>query len=184
MSESDEIKAKLSEKETHELLRIWCENRRDEWRDEAFDAIQEILGERNVTIPEQPQFVPPELPTRWLKFYTYVGIPLGILYWISQLFSILQQPEQVLALVVSAIDIGLLVFLFVGLHRRRLWGWRLNWFVLVLEVLIRPANAAFTPSELPPNVRLMSYLISVVIISLIWLLPNAIYFRKRRHLFA
>ncbi len=53
MSPIDTIKAKLSDKETEDLLAIWTENNRVEWRDEAFDAIQQILTERGVALPEQ-----------------------------------------------------------------------------------------------------------------------------------
>ena len=40
-------------KDTDELLRIWTQNDRDEWADEAFFVLQEILLERDVEIPEQ-----------------------------------------------------------------------------------------------------------------------------------
>lgn len=40
-------------KETDELLEIWIENNRDEWTEEAFGIIQEILQERLGEVPEQ-----------------------------------------------------------------------------------------------------------------------------------
>jgi len=45
----------LSAKETDELLEIWVSNQRYEWSDIAFDAIQKILGERGVTLPNQEE---------------------------------------------------------------------------------------------------------------------------------
>ena len=48
-----QIYDRMSLKETDELLEIWQKNDRFEWSDEAFDAINEILKERDVKIPEQ-----------------------------------------------------------------------------------------------------------------------------------
>ena len=49
-----DIKENLSTKETDELLQIWNDNNRAEWTDIAFSAIEEILTERGVTVPPQP----------------------------------------------------------------------------------------------------------------------------------
>jgi len=55
MKEIEFIKTKLSERETEELLFIWTENKRDEWCDEAFDVIHQILTERDIEVPAQPR---------------------------------------------------------------------------------------------------------------------------------
>jgi len=47
------IKTKLINKDTEELLAIWNENNRDEWRDEVFEVIDHILNSRGVGKPER-----------------------------------------------------------------------------------------------------------------------------------
>ena len=60
MSDFTTIKANLSKKRTEDLLDIWTRNKRDEWSDEAFDAIHHILTERGAELPAQRPFVPPK----------------------------------------------------------------------------------------------------------------------------
>lgn len=43
----------MRQKSTDELLQIWKENDRTEWSDEAYVAIRQVLGERNVSLPAQ-----------------------------------------------------------------------------------------------------------------------------------
>ncbi len=50
---SGAIRRNMQLKDTDELLRIWKQNNREEWSDEAFSVVQEILLERNVEIPDQ-----------------------------------------------------------------------------------------------------------------------------------
>ncbi|MDI6792880.1 MAG: hypothetical protein QME81_08455 [bacterium] len=50
---AESIQTKMREKSTQELLEIWNENNREEWRDEAFEAIRRVLTERGECVPEQ-----------------------------------------------------------------------------------------------------------------------------------
>jgi hypothetical protein len=124
--------------------------------------------------PEEEKF----LPIRWLNFYVNVRIPLGVLFSLIGLIVFALSANDTITLIVTliftAFDICLSIFLFIGLHRRRLWGWRLNWFVLVLEVMLRPLDKAD---------NLTMYVVFLVAGALFWLLPNTIYFKKRRYLF-
>lgn len=49
----DEIKKRMTERSTADLLAIWTENNLDEWSSYAFEAIRQILLQRDVDIPEQ-----------------------------------------------------------------------------------------------------------------------------------
>jgi hypothetical protein len=40
-------------KSTEELLGIWKENNREQWSDEAFEAVRRLLAERDVAVPAQ-----------------------------------------------------------------------------------------------------------------------------------
>jgi len=120
-----------------------------------------------------------ELPTNWLFFYTYIRIPLGLIIGIAETVyyysDVLDPGSKIIILLVTIIDTVLYLLLFIGLHKRKLWGWRFNWFILIAETLLRPVESALTMN---------TYIISVGIFFLIWFLPNSIYFRKRRHLFS
>ena len=48
-----QIRQRMNERSTEELLNTWQENNREDWTDEAFDAIREILIERGENIPAQ-----------------------------------------------------------------------------------------------------------------------------------
>jgi len=120
------------------------------------------------------------LPIRWLNFYVDI-IPVGIVLSVVLVVYALahglysDDPTSVpFILIFTALKVCLGVFLFVGLHRRRLWGWRLNWFVLVLVVLLGPLGRAEDST---------TYFLFLIAVALLWLLPNAIYFKKRRYLF-
>jgi len=73
---TDEINETMQNKTTEELLEIWTNNDRWQWSDAAFDAVQQILSDRNVTVP--PQNLPITLETiparykgvrGWLRFF-------------------------------------------------------------------------------------------------------------------
>ena len=48
-----QLQERLEEKDTEELLAIWVENDKDKWREEAFQAIRELLRQRKVDLPTQ-----------------------------------------------------------------------------------------------------------------------------------
>jgi hypothetical protein len=50
---ADEVQRKMEEKETDELVRIWQENDREAWTDEAFEVVSRILLARLGKLPEQ-----------------------------------------------------------------------------------------------------------------------------------
>jgi len=117
------------------------------------------------------------LPTRWLNFYVYFRIPVGIVLSVPSALALVasysDDPTSVLLiLTLEALLVCFCVFLFVGLHRRRFWGWRLNWYSLVLDVVLNPLGKG--PAM---------YFLCLVVGALLWFLPNAIYFKKRRYLF-
>lgn len=137
-------------------------------------------------VPQQPSALAAELdkslPIRWLNFYVYFRIPasivLSVIYGLL-IFALYSVDTTValfalFALIFIAAYICLAVFLFVGLHRRRRWGWKLNWFLLGLDFLL---GALGYPG------RVIIHFFSVGVLAFGWLLPNVIYFKKRRHLF-
>jgi len=121
-------------------------------------------------------------PTRWLWFYTYVYLPFGVLTSFApalaeydklgeagyqiELNSIIFAPIVVFDIFVC--------FLIYGLHKRRYWAWMCNWIYLGIFVLL---NSAISKQSWEV------YFVTVILLSLIFFLPNYIYFKKRRSLF-
>lgn len=113
----------------------------------------------------------------WLNFYTYIRIPLSILLSIAYMIHTLllgNIPYFLLIFFITAVEICFSIFLLIGLHKRRRWGWWLNWFSLVGEVLLGPLARAKDSLE---------YYGLVFLMALVWLIPNTIYFLKRYKLF-
>lgn len=54
------IKRYHAETNTQELLAIWKENDREDYTEDAFEAIKQLLQERGVSVPTQNEFVPKE----------------------------------------------------------------------------------------------------------------------------
>jgi hypothetical protein len=54
------LKGNHAETDTKELLTIWKENDTENYTDEAFEAIKQVLQERGVSIPTQDEFIPKE----------------------------------------------------------------------------------------------------------------------------
>ena len=125
--------------------------------------------------PIKDPFKPVRLGTRWLWFYTNAQILLALLFIFDYLYT-----EKYLFLI-GNMHIGfsiLLLFNYYGLSKRKRWGWNLNWLVLAIEALIYPAFNVTLSFE-----SLIGYLFSAVVGGIFWILQNALYFSKRKHLF-
>lgn len=124
----------------------------------------------------------PQIPTRWLFFYTYILLPFNIVFSLAHPFGeqekLLEQgiKTQINPMVFIPIIIGSIFTFFViyGLHKRRLWGWICNWGFLIGTTLMGPMSTA-------PDIG--TYIVTIILLSVTYLLPNYIYFKKRRYLF-
>jgi hypothetical protein len=108
------------------------------------------------------------LPTSWFNFYIYFRLPAGIVFSFILLFV------GGLATLTSLIDIAVIGTLFWGLKGRKLWAYKMNFIVLSVETIFRPLERAN---------NIIEFLVLAILFSLIWLLPNWIYFKKRKYLF-
>ena len=72
-------------------------------------------------------------PMKWFYFYTYFLLPINVLFCLVLTPTIPQQsPFMSLSLL---FNIALNVSVIIGLHKRRIWGWHLNWVGLVFLIL-------------------------------------------------
>ncbi|MCX7009262.1 MAG: hypothetical protein NTY53_18790 [Kiritimatiellaeota bacterium] len=132
----------------------------------------------------KPEALEDGLPMRWFFFYTYIRIPIGLLLtsfyvflgWFGMSLARVKIDHSILVvlIVLELLMFGLLLALLIGLHKRKRWGWNLNWAVLVMEVLARALKYISSPGK---------FIAVLAVFTLIWFLPNAIYFWKRRFLF-
>ena len=116
--------------------------------------------------------------TKWLWFYTYIRLPLSMLFSLLYLCGFLIVADSLFSLIVPLFLLGILVlytFTFIGLIKRTSWAYKLNWCVLACD------------SILPVLTGWISIGYGSIPISLgqagLWFIPNAIYFKKRRSLF-
>lgn len=132
-------------------------------------------------IPEKAIISSKELPIRWLFFYTYIVLPLKI---ITSPVNILADYDRMVEagykasinpsafIPIAFIDI-FICFVIYGLHKKRLWGWICNWLFLGLMIF----------SGYNPRISLGANIVAVILIFLIFFLPNYFYFKKRKYLF-
>lgn len=142
---------------------------------------------------------PRALGTRWLKFWTYVGLPVGTI--VAFLFS-LDLPRFRYEIVPIAV---LCVAVAFGLHKRKLWAWQWNWLALALvyvaflvPVPIRDFDGSF-PGFVALGIKMLTstrwtrdsfgdlalpLAVRLILASLIWLWPNWVYWKKRVGLFS
>ena len=173
-----DIKTALAQRSDEELLAIWVTNKTQEWRQEAFDTIRVILMERGISPPAQNE--PTEssvqpLSTKWLTVYTHARLPLGALLTLAPLGTGAASLYTFLYSIPWAL---LYLGLAVGLHRRRAAAWRLNWFLLAVETVGMVIGALSVSAANP-----MRFLTAMAVWIGAWIVPNAMYFKKRRGLF-
>lgn len=126
-----------------------------------------------------------KLPTRWLWFYTYVYLPLTVLMGLAFVLADYDKLNEagyeiefnlpvILTILYVVIYFIFTCFLIYGLHKRRFWGWVCNWINLGVIVLL---NRSLSLDSWGP------YIVTVILLSLIFFLPNYFYFTKRKSLF-
>ena len=182
------LRAQLASKSNDELQRlVYIEN--SDYKPEAVSiATQELqrrnvpklsdieidtlctrLGIKRLALEPASSQATSTLSMKWFQFYTYFRLPIGALV---SFLEILVMEEYVFGLI-TLFDFILMTAVFWGLHKRRLWGWRLNFGFLILHALFFPLQST---SGIP-------YIFQLGAIIAVWVVPNIIYFEKRRHLF-
>lgn len=160
--------------------------------DERYDAPPPIPPPPHPAHPPQPPTakasdttalqVDRGIGTKWLRFWTYVNLPLtgglGVLVGIALL-------SQAFWLGAALVLVSLLYLAAAfGLHKRRHWGWQLNWVTIAINALNGIIPNSLESFSDPLEARVLGEMaVRAVVVLLIWVLPNLIYWRKRRSLF-
>lgn len=117
---------------------------------------------------------------KWFVFYTYIRLPISILLLIISVAILYDRVfmavdlNEIFSLLLLLIYLVLLIALLIGLKDRKLWAWKLNFIVLIIETII----AAIGKSD-----DIVIFITLTVLGSLLWILPNWVYFSKRKFLF-
>lgn len=120
-----------------------------------------------------------ERSTTWLQFYIYFRFPLGFIFGgLTLLYSIIspivyQTKFDWLTFILFAAIYIFSIWVFCEADSLKPIGYKLLHIMLPIEVLFTSADSIYA----------YEFGIKFVLISLIWWLPNAIYFKKRKSLF-
>lgn len=135
------------------------------------------------------------LPTRWLKFYLKVVLPLGIIANLAtigmvvssvlkgiDLFNVPVYPIILTAVLVliALVTAAMAAVTLTGMRSLKLWSLKTNYIYLMLGMVIAAGGQAL---DFNNGYYSFSVLIQGVIGTLIFNICNYIYFEKRRYLF-
>ena len=81
-----QIYSQMQEKETEELLKIWQENDREAWTNDAFESVHQILQERLGSVPPQVEKEEEkEIPNEETETYPHLDAVAHIASWVNGL---------------------------------------------------------------------------------------------------
>ena len=139
----NEVKDHFESKSTNELLEIWQQNDRDAYSESAFEAIRQILSERNVTVPVQPAFVPkPPAEPQWdiheIKKKRLLYLICFVLHFIGYIIMILfgLSGEAVGGYITVIFGIAFLFFFLTS--AKKVFGYGIGDLVLIGIGLLMP----------------------------------------------
>jgi serine protease Do len=123
------------------------------------------------------------LPTKWLDFWIYVHLPAEVFLGVPiSLFAARTDDEALFGtIIIDALLVWAAVVTWLGLRKRRMAAWQLNWLFIVLDII------GFTNSRISESAsgdKATTFIVSFFAYTLFWGLPNYIYFKKRRVLFS
>jgi len=137
-----------------------------------------------------------QLPTKWMKFYLYFYLPLhcvvelvnlvNVLSLLSQLYPSLSKTDAFwysLYVVWQGLFLGLTVFTSIFMIKRREKGYYANYIYLIIGGLSSAAAYVTMQNGASFNDNALKFIGFIVFYGAVFVLPNVIYFRKRRDLF-
>lgn len=133
------------------------------------------------TAPKNNPQSPPGI--KWLIYWAYIHLPLsGIICFGIGVF--LATKIAWLGAIVIAICVPYLAA-SIGIYRRRRWGWWLNWLTIALTSVNGLVPNSYETIGDPVTLQVVGeFAIRMFFVSVIWILPNIVYWRKRLHLFS
>ncbi len=131
-------------------------------------------------IPKSANGASRPLPTKWISFLTHFSLPVGGVIGLVNSIGLLRTAGPVGAYLL-VVSVSQLVLAY-GLHHRRLWAWKANWFFIALGYLYMIVSTGVAVPRDPAS--LAGHAIGAGAAGwLLWMWPNLRYFRRRRFLF-
>jgi hypothetical protein len=198
-----QIRSSMEAKSTEELLKIWEENNREEYSDEAFEAIKQLLTERGITLPPQKPFQKrlaksgieqmnrPKKVSLALKLL-YLSLGIGFLQIIINIGYSLQLAESspiaqrispiIFVLLVNVGALGILWFLIYMIGKGRNWARIVYIANYTTEVMI---YLIILPPLLAINIifgifYITQTILQVIAMVLLFQKPSSEWFRHKR----
>ena len=133
-----------------------------------------------------------KLPIRWLKFWLYVRFPVGILVSLGNLSMYQDIPystNKIVALFIDIITLAFIIITYLNFAERKKIGYILlkswlyvgEWLLLCFTITLQ--NTLYYDNSINIFNFIITYMIILLIWGIIWVLPNGIYFEKRKHYF-
>jgi hypothetical protein len=140
-------------------------------------ASRQVPSERVEAIQREDAL---RVPIGWLRAYMVqlvVNVVLAV-RWIIEDWSWGDRLMEAAVLGWGALS----ALVAIGLFERRLWGWKANWIHLGVGTVAVALELAYR-WHWEPGFPWKAFLANLALFVPAWLVTNAIYFRKRRHLF-
>lgn len=134
-----------------------------------------------------------ELPMKWWDFCKYIRFPLGIIVSIFNFINTLSAVKDIqlnsFGYIIISVNFALIILLCVTYYfflERKKYGFEILITYYICELLynsfINTLKDDYINGEDLGTIIITALFISAIV-GVIWILPNYIYFKKRRHLF-
>jgi double zinc ribbon protein len=119
---------------------------------------------------------------KWLYFWNYFSLPFGAIIGILMALGMAKYEKPIFALILFIISAYQFIVAF-GLHKRNFWAWQWNWAYIALTYI-----SMIIPYQVPGQILDDSALLvqaagKLIVGAFLWVWPNYVYWRKRKHLF-
>lgn len=120
----------------------------------------------------------------WYNFYGFIKLPIGIAFGIIDLIIILSMMSQnilmgLISIFIDIVQIGYMIFLINVMSNKPKDGFSYIFAWLIVETLVMGIKTTLQS----PSPITQTFIISTLIATIIWFLPNYVYFNKRRKIF-
>ena len=87
------------------------------------------------------------ISVKWLNFYIRFLLPLGIIMFIFRSSQLIIKEDPIVTILIILIFVMTFFifycFVFWGLYKHHLWGWKINWILLGIDTLSCPLRFSF-----------------------------------------
>ncbi len=116
---------------------------------------------------------------KWFGFWIFRLILGSFVGFLSFLEDFLKNKIDIYTFALGIIVFLFLIYVANGLMKKKMWGWKANWAIIFGEPILIATNRA----QVSQNDNFLFFCIFLVLLSVVWIWPNYVYFKKRKMLF-